>query len=289
MLNFEWFVADVVKEAKVMLPGYEVRFDVVEKYGRNYEAFVVTGNGGVSMMVNAEEVYKAYAGKELSFEEVIDQLVEMVQDMPTINREFVDDWSRIKNLLFFACFPYDEKMAEKVPCEVITNDKGCGIMVVSKFLYYMDKHGFGSVTVNNKMLENWGIDKEQLKAATLESGPKLFPVEVKNLIDLTSYDDSVPGYLVVTNKEMVDGAGSIFYPEVISRVQSRLFGSRDFLIIPSSRHEVIVAPDSGEADYAFIRSMVQMVNASGDCVSERDFLSNELFRYNFKKGKIEVV
>lgn len=87
------------------------------------------------------------------------------------------------------------------------------------------------------------------------------------------YQDGI-GF-IVTNKEMEFGAGLIVCDETIAEVQKRV--GKNFFMLPSSRHEVIVLPYDEKVSLAMLSKLVSEVNAS--CVNDDDFLSNNAYLY----------
>lgn len=77
-------------------------------------------------------------------------------------------------------------------------------------------------------------------------------------------------------KGLLDGAGSILLPSVQKRMEQK-YGSC-FAILPSSRHEVLVAPlTDGVQEAIFYQKMVKEVNETQ--VSPEDFLSDHVYVY----------
>ena len=72
---------------------------------------------------------------------------------------------------------------------------------------------------------------------------------------------------IVTNSQTVDGAGVIFYPEVMDQIGEGFQG--DFFILPSSTHETLVIPDNGAFDYRVLEDMVQTINENEVAPEER--------------------
>lgn len=89
---------------------------------------------------------------------------------------------------------------------------------------------------------------------------------------------------VVTNKKATDGASVILCNDVIKEIQRQV--GEDFVVIPSSRHEVITIP-VGEADPAMLKDLVEQVNR--EQVSREDFLADNVYFYNHITGRFEYL
>lgn len=94
--------------------------------------------------------------------------------------------------------------------------------------------------------------------------------------ELEEGESEFPEITVVTNQGLLDGAGSILLPSVQKRMEQK-YGSC-FAILPSSRHEVLVAPlTDGVQEAIFYQKMVKEVNETQ--VSPEDFLSDHVYVY----------
>lgn len=290
-MSFEGFVKDVVMELDKRLPGFVVGFGDAERNGEIVRAFMVTNDRKITMRINADELYESYANKSAGLQEIIGYILDAVDEMQVFDMSGVEDWNKIKDLLFFDMMPYDKKASSEVPCDVIVNGNGNGIMVVVRMLFGMDGYENGVLAktgiVRNALLDKLGVSKEQLFEAAKESGPKIVKPVIESLDEWAKGTPFGDGVLVLSNENRVYGAGGIFYPEVVSKIQSRFFGCRDFLILPSSRHELIIMPDYEDLDYDVYREMTRTINAF--CVDQDDILSDDLLRYDGKKGVVEVL
>ena len=62
---------------------------------------------------------------------------------------------------------------------------------------------------------------------------------------------------------------------------------RNFYIIPSSIHEVILIPDTLDMDIRYMKAMVKEVN--GTEVSPDEVLSDNVYRYDIDTDRIEMM
>lgn len=93
----------------------------------------------------------------------------------------------------------------------------------------------------------------------------------------------VPLY-VLTNKEMSEGAAVITSRNVLEQAREKL--GEDYWILPSSRHEVLLAPKSIGMDAETLKEIVGQVN--GREVSRADKLSDNVYQYNGLTRKITM-
>ena len=86
---------------------------------------------------------------------------------------------------------------------------------------------------------------------------------------------------VLSNKERLNGAATLFYPGIMQLVASEFGGS--YYILPSSIHEVILIPDDGNMDIEFLLSMVTSINKDG--LLPEDKLTDSVYYYDAEKNK----
>ena len=84
---------------------------------------------------------------------------------------------------------------------------------------------------------------------------------------------------ILTNEEKYYGAAVILYPHVLSHI-SRLLHS-NFFVLPSSIHECILVPDSGQFTKKELETMVREVNETQ--VEDEEVLSQNVYYYDSKK------
>lgn len=148
-------------------------------------------------------------------------------------------------------------------------------------------------------MKMYGIREEQLFDNALESCPKVNPPEIVNMDELLKgmyreqyemmgYDkqeiaemlDDIPHaeipMIVVTNKDRVNGAATMFYPGVMNEIGEKL--GRNFFVLPSSLHETIVVPDDGSMDFKELLAMVTEINETE--VDTRDKLTDQVYHYD---------
>ncbi len=146
--------------------------------------------------------------------------------------------------------------------------------------------GEGTITITNQHLIYWEISSEELWENVMDSAAIVSPVLVENMAEILDdrfFPDYLENILVVTNRERNRGASAIFYPGVMAQLAEQIGG--DYIIIPSSIHEVIVmSPDYMNGDLDCVLSMVKRVNS--EVIVGEDILSNNIYYYEFETGKL---
>ncbi len=189
----------------------------------------------------------------------------------------------------------NEEMLQNVPHQMRED-----LAITYHLAISIDDIGVGSTTITNDILKRYGISEEQLHADAMENSPNVRPVQVmimgsmieqlmgmgsetimrdepvQNITEIISkgmgMERETPMF-IITNPQTVDGAGVIFYPEVMEQIGEGFQG--DFFILPSSTHETLVIPDNGTFDYRVLEDMVQTINenevAPEERLSDQDF------------------
>lgn len=159
----------------------------------------------------------------------------------------------------------------------------------SAALPQFSENGKGSIRISNQMMSTYGIEKEELIGACVrnmeqevammslkEQMAELLGMDTSEMPDFGEEERGLPEITVITNKSLLDGAGSILLPSVQKRLE-RNYGSC-FAVLPSSRHEVLVAPlTNGVQEAIFYQHMVKEANEA--TVNPEDFLSDHVYVY----------
>ena len=161
-----------------------------------------------------------------------------------------------------------------------------------------DDQGMVSITVDNNMMEKAGVSFEELDAAAKKNTEKE-SLMVKNIADVllegaekmsivnTKEIEMVkerPAFLVVSNGNNLFGARVILRDNLLSGLAKKLGG--DFYILPSSVHEVMVAPVDEYEDW-FLKDLVKEANKTS--VYTKDKLSDNIYRYYADTEHFEIV
>jgi hypothetical protein len=96
--------------------------------------------------------------------------------------------------------------------------------------------------------------------------------------------NAIPLY-VVTNKERLYGAVAMLNQRIMKKAAEII--NKDFMILPSSVHEILVLPATDEAEE--INQLACMVNEVNTAeVRDDEILSSHVYRYNHKTGEIAI-
>lgn len=156
-----------------------------------------------------------------------------------------------------------------------------------------------SIKVNNNIIQEWKKKNPSLNVSILFNGAigntrMMYPAEIKSMNEIMAefmgmdtsefvgkYNDSFQ--YVLTNNKKINGATCLLYPNVLKEFANEI--DSDFVILPSSIHEVILQPMDKEMTLEELTKIVQDVNKKE--VSDTDVLSNHAYIYIKETGMIE--
>ena len=152
--------------------------------------------------------------------------------------------------------------------------------------------GISSTIVKNEMLTYWNVEDEELFKVAYNNSNILFPLEICSMRKILEsygvkypYCDEIDMYIASNNKRL-NGAAAIMYKELFDEfcIQHSL---NSVYIIPSSINELILLPIDDDINPTAIQLIIREVNREN--VSEEEFLSDNLYIYNKRTKKIEIV
>lgn len=166
------------------------------------------------------------------------------------------------------------------------------------FLIKMEMGGnIGNVTIKNDLVERLDIDIKRLKEAAHENMIKrgidkrsltsMISELVGDMGDIGEIPNNYSGGIsmtVVTNPERYNGACCMIDPDIFVDMSEEM--GCDLFVLPSSVHEVIVVPAVSQCNEDDLRDMVRDVNSTA--VSNEDFLSDTLYRFNRNTAQLQV-
>ncbi len=169
------------------------------------------------------------------------------------------------------------------------------LAVQVRVLVDVSDNSTASSYVKTRDLEKIGISYEEAVEAAKENTKKLFPTEIYSMSEMLyklcgiAPDNSMFGnaieMYVITNAQMTNGAAAILDKDTLSEY----FGTSDMIVFPSSTNEMIVVRDCNldNSDYKHFAEMVGSINQ--DFVSEQEYLSDNIYRYDGRERSLSVM
>lgn len=155
------------------------------------------------------------------------------------------------------------------------------------------ENGVGTILIQNDHMKLWEQDEIALYEAAMTnmkiSGNIMFE-DIMSFISQcsrTEKDKEAPENFrmyVLTNRSKCFGASGILDQSMLNRISERL---GNFIVLPSSIHEVIVIPENEDmGDYSGLAEMVKEINVAAVLPEER--LSNHVYVYSRENENLRI-
>lgn len=176
------------------------------------------------------------------------------------------------------------------------------------FYLFLDRTSSGQMTslIHKDLQERWKAKTPELLRLALRNTPREYPAELKSMSEVmkdiarqnlgSNYDEqsldrlleeeeSFSPLYVLSNSSGIYGACCMLYQNTLKNFADSL--GYDLIIIPSSIHEVLLAPDNNKMSFEYLNSMVTNINQSE--VPKEDWLSDHIYLYTRADDRIRVV
>ena len=299
-MDFEKFKESLVEDVKKKL--YEKDMDAavsineVSKLNESYDALTVTPEGSnVGVNINIENFFEAYENG-VDYNAVVDRAVSVIENglehQPAVDIASLIDYSQMKDKLIMEVVSKEanEEMLANIPHTEMED-----MAVVYRFVLDSSDEGRATILATNQLIETMGVTPEQLHADAMENAPELKPAVIIGMSEMLA-DMGMPLEMmgletptqefmyVATVEDKINGAGVLAYQNFMDQAAEKVGG--DFYILPSSRHEVLLVPDNGEADIQYLKDMVREVNATQ--VAPEEKLTDSVYHYDSKEKIFEL-
>ena len=304
-MNFDGFVNEVVDRIRDFLPeDYTdaiVEVSESKKLNYTYPALIVRKEGQeIAPSIDLEMLYDMT--DEMSMDEVLEQAADMARRQPEgLDVSELQDYEKARERLFIRVSNAEEnkELLKDAPHKEIL-----GLAVTCHVLVGLEDGEMGSTMVTGPLLDKFGVTTEQLFEDAFLNSPQILPPSIEPMeamlskmmglgmemeapatleAQLENLDLEKMGMAVLTNRQAVNGAAVIFYPDLMAKIGDSQ--QVNFFILPSSTHEVILVPDNGSMKLKELEDMVRSINASE--VSPKDRLSDTVLHYDHKEHILE--
>lgn len=272
---------------------YEVRIQKVQKNNNVsfYGLLILSKKSNVSPTIYLDSFFDAYArGAELS--EIVSKIISLYRE---------DAPGKDINMDFFKCF---EKVKDRICYRLISAEANSGLLEKIPYVPFLDmaitfyyayqgqEIGSGTILIYNSHVQLWGTCVRELMCLARENTPRLFKWEIRSMRELLGEGENTEGEPeeemypeVLSNEQRTFGAASILYPGLLEELAGRV--QKNFYILPSSVHEVILLADNGNGDPRMLRQIVEEVNATQ--VEPQEVLSSQIYYYDKSEKSVKII
>lgn len=223
-----------------------------------------------------------------SMEEIAKGMLLAYEEELKKNREIAGtlrfEWEDFKQHVYVRLVGRDrnEMLLKEIPY-----DEYLDMALVYHYLVEISEETRGVLVVTNHHLEMLGVTKEELREAALYNTMQKRKPVIKKINDMIFQMEEKLGIsmkhtatqnfmYILGNAEGEYGAVSMLFSEELERFSNELRGG--FYILPSSVHEVILVPDTGEIPAIYFSYMVREVNATQ--VEASEVLTDSVYYYD---------
>lgn len=247
------------------------------------------------------EMYQDMESGEFSLEEMLSQAAELLACCKEVERisplDKIQDYQRIRGHLIIRPLNYDHN-AERIKEGVYERIGDIALVLYANIGSI--KGQYISSMIPFRAFSEWKRPKEDVMENALKNTCDLFPPRVLDFfllenfvqgIDFTFMDSEELPFdpegglgIFLTNTSQMNGAVSIFLPGVSKKLGELLGG--DYYIAFTSLHEAVLHKvDTIEVK----RIQENLKSMHSEVIAEKDFLSDQVYRYSREKDKIEII
>lgn len=280
---------------------YELEGRLQQELGDKYLVRVESNRGDNKLVVlekpemqgftiNAERAFRDFRnGISLNTLMIglVDTVRDTLRDMPKVDMSVLDDYDRLLNKVVVKMVPRhgNEVALQNMP-HIDVLDMAAVFRVV-----FSGKDELTSAAITNQMLKKFNVPSEKFSQEAVKAAEINNPAKIEGLGNILSKlegedENSYESPLIFAGtKEKLWGAGVIVYPAFMEEAAQKIGG--DFILLPSSIHEVLLLPDDGTVDASYMKNMVTSINMSQ--VVPEDRLTNNVYHYDAKARIFDTI
>ena len=295
-MMFKEFAQYVAKNISSYLPGdcagAEICIQDIQKPGKMMTALSIRkADSNIAPAIYLERFYKDFCDGETSIYDVMSEIARCYEANSVAKAFPVDrviNWDQAKKYLVARLVNISNGVNNEYlsicPIDKLTADIGVLYEIFIQELSGND--GTAAVKVSYDLMKKWGIHQYNLSDAARKNLPVLRPVEITTMEEqmasrgLPTIPMKTP-ILIVSNKRYSNGAIAVLYDGIEEEIRKRL---GDFILLPSSIHEMLAIPMSG-ADPIALAEMINEVNQTA--VRPEEQLSS--VPYVLENGKLRAI
>lgn len=161
-----------------------------------------------------------------------------------------------------------------------------------------EKEGMGSMIVNDHIMKLWNLSTNEINEIAWKNTKRMYPAKLLSMFEILQElcggeIDEMQDYLakptmyVLSNVNKLNGAVYIADSDALAMVADEL--EDDYVVLPSSRHEVIIVPLSqiSDDDYTYLKDMVYEINRKE--VDIEDVLSDNIYIYKRADRELRLI
>ncbi len=241
--------------------GYTVEPQVTVKNGVEFDGIRFMNESNIAPVIYTEAIIKNAEEEHKSLEEVVNTLISIYES----HKAFEFDVNKLSDKEFILNSIYIG--LQRVSTEKLIK-RACDFEGIESYLYIrgIAEDGNYSIKVSEDMLNKAEISEDEAwKSAEMNTNSETSLKSMAKVVsEITGIDyceemDEQSPFFVITNRCKIKGASAILNKKVLSDFGKR-YNTKKIIVLPSSIHEMLVAPYTEEMDLDTFSKMVGEVN-----------------------------
>lgn len=289
-MNYQEFLTDITTQLSDRIEaGSSVQIQTITKNnGTHYDGIVITRPGvNISPTIYLMPYYHRYLDG-VSMEDIYADI------LTTYQRHFP------RSNFDTTCFTDYAKAGRQIVMRLVNYEKNRELLSRIPHFRYLDfaiifycqlpadAGNHANILIYHQHLEFWNIDSNELYRIARINTPLLLPhhmesmqsvlklLPLEDFEELHTFDEDEPHMYVLSNHYHLHGASVILYDGLLQQIAERL--EKDFIVLPSSIHEVLVIPADHMEDAAPYLTMVKEVNETQ--LADDEILSDHVYYFS---------
>lgn len=290
---YERFLTTVKKEMETVLgPDYHLSLQKVPKNnGLVLDGLCIQkGDSSIASAIYLNTCYE-YFRSGMPFEDIVDELLSLYycnEAPPDLDFQELLSYEAVKSRIVFKLI---HAKANHSLLQQIPHIEWLDLALVFYIHLHEEDNGIITALVHNEHLNTWKISLDELREKAFVNTPKLLPPTVTAMDtllerpeDISDIAEHAAPFYILSNTSGINGAGCILYNDIIKNFADT--AKQDVIILPSSIHEVLLLPDTGDISHEEMIRLVTQINETE--VSEEERLSNEVYIYSRSQNSIHM-
>lgn len=243
---------------------------------------IIVGDGDVRPTISVKIMYDEYCKSEdldMTLENWETIILKSLENLPinTLSPDNID----YEKLIRENTIPVLAKI-DSYDKENIVSKTYHGMKLIYRTRIQTSENEKGSFVVEKSFLEKYNISEEELNEIAMKNLEKVnfICARISDIFGVYNLSDMS----VVTSEDKYMGANVLLLPDKLKEISKEYFDSSNFVILPSSIHEIMVIPDYGnrftENDFEYFNNMVNEVNTMSDCIESNEILATRAYYFS---------
>ena len=258
-----------------------------------------SSTANIQPVIYLDDFYERYLSDDTTVSEAARKVADIYMNNKwdgNLDVSMITDFSKVMDRVILSLYNNDrnEEALKDLPHVAVENTD---LSAFFKILLPDEiQGGTGTITVHNGLFDTWKVSVDELYETAWANTRRLCPSEFKSMAEVLkgicdidfseNIDDAfeTPMMYVLSTVDKTNGSIYMIDTFTLSAISERF--NDNLIILPASRHEVIVLPQNGTEDFGFLKAMVEEVNATQ--VAPVDVLSNSVYLYERDSRQIRL-